>query len=62
MNSIPPFEMQLDFKLRIANRGLGRAKGEEDPDPLKAEQYKRWGQLRKLQQQNEKNSPAPSPN
>jgi hypothetical protein len=54
--------MQLNFKLRIANRGLGRAKGEEDPDPLKAEQYKRWGQLRKLQQQNEKNSPAPSPN
>jgi dipeptidyl aminopeptidase/acylaminoacyl peptidase len=27
-------------------------KGEEDPDPTKAEQYKRWRDLRKLQQQN----------
>ncbi len=37
-------------------------KGEEDPDPAKAEQYKRWRGLRTLNQQNEKNSPAPSPN
>ncbi len=36
-------------------------KEEEDPDPAKAEQYTRWRQLRKLQQQNEKNSAAPSP-
>jgi len=28
-------------------------KGEEDPDPAKAEQYARWRELRKLQQQNE---------
>src|SRR5260370_41825102 len=28
-------------------------KGEEDPDPTKAEQYKRWRELRKLQAQNE---------
>ncbi len=31
-------------------------KGEEDPDPAKAEQYKRWRELRKLQEQNEKKS------
>ncbi len=37
-------------------------KGEEDPDPAKAEQDARWRELRKLQQQNEKKSPAPSPN
>jgi dipeptidyl aminopeptidase/acylaminoacyl peptidase len=37
-------------------------KGEEDPDPAKAEQYKRWRELRKLQQQNEKNSPTRRPN
>jgi hypothetical protein len=28
--------------------------GHEDPDPAKAEQYARWRQLRKLQQENEK--------
>ena len=28
-------------------------KGEEDPDPAKAEQYNRWRELRKLQDQNE---------
>src|SRR5260370_7468998 len=28
-------------------------KGEEDSDPAKAEQYARWGKLRKLQEQNE---------
>jgi hypothetical protein len=27
-------------------------KGEEDPDPTKAEQYVRWRELRKLQEQN----------
>jgi hypothetical protein len=27
-------------------------KGEEDPDPDKAEQYKRWRELRKLQSNN----------
>jgi len=40
-------------------------KGEEDPDPAKAEQYKRWRQLRKLQEQNEKksaNAASPTPN
>ena len=31
-------------------------KGEEDPDPAKAEQYKRWRELRKLQGQNERKS------
>jgi hypothetical protein len=29
-------------------------KGEEDPDPEKAEQYKRWRELRKLQEENDK--------
>jgi dipeptidyl aminopeptidase/acylaminoacyl peptidase len=37
-------------------------KGEEDPDPAKVDQYKRWRDLRKLHEQNEKNAPAPSPN
>ena len=37
-------------------------RGEENPDPAKAEQYARWRELRNQQQQNEKNSPAPSPN
>jgi dipeptidyl aminopeptidase/acylaminoacyl peptidase len=31
-------------------------KGEEDPDPAKAEQYARWRELRKLQEQNQKKS------
>jgi Sigma-70 region 2 len=31
-------------------------KGEEDPDPAKAEQYARWRELRKLQQ-NQSNAP-----
>ena len=31
----------------------------EDPDPAKAEQYKRWRELRKLQEGNEKKSVAP---
>jgi len=29
-------------------------KDEEDPDPAKAEQYKRWRELRKLQEANTK--------
>ncbi len=36
-------------------------KGEEDPDPAKAEQYARWRELRKLQEENEKKSPTPQP-
>ncbi len=38
-------------------------KGEEDPDPAKAEQYERWRELRKLQERNEKRPvdvPAPT--
>ncbi len=36
-------------------------KEEEDPDPAKVEQYRRWRELRKLQEQNEKKSAnAPS--
>jgi dipeptidyl aminopeptidase/acylaminoacyl peptidase len=35
-------------------------KGEEDPDPAKAEQYARWRELRKLQEANEKKSVAPA--
>jgi hypothetical protein len=31
-------------------------KGEEDPGPAEAEQYKRWRELRKLQEQNEAKS------
>ncbi len=31
-------------------------KNEEDPDPAKAQQYARWRELRKLQEQNEKKS------
>jgi dipeptidyl aminopeptidase/acylaminoacyl peptidase len=30
-------------------------RGEEDPDPTKAEQYARWRELRKLQEENEEN-------
>ena len=40
-------------------------KGEEDPDPAKAEQYARWRELRKLQEQNQKvedKKPAPANN
>lgn len=33
-------------------------KGEEDPDPAKAEQYTRWRELRRLQQANEKKAVA----
>jgi len=33
-------------------------KGEEDPDPTKAEQYARWHELRKLQEQNQSKSPT----
>ena len=32
----------------------------EDPDPAKTEQYVRWRELRKLQEDNEKKSPAPA--
>jgi dipeptidyl aminopeptidase/acylaminoacyl peptidase len=32
-------------------------KGEEDPDPAKAEQYERWRELRKLQQESENHVP-----
>ncbi len=32
----------------------------EDPDPAKAEQYKRWRELRKQQEQNERNAAAPA--
>jgi hypothetical protein len=31
-------------------------KGEEDPDPAKAEQYKRWRELKTLQVANENKS------
>jgi hypothetical protein len=30
--------------------------GEEDPDPAKADQYKRWRETKKSQAENEKNS------
>jgi|HubBroStandDraft_6_1064221.scaffolds.fasta_scaffold03860_4 dipeptidyl aminopeptidase/acylaminoacyl peptidase len=33
-------------------------KGEEDPDPTKAEQYARWRELRKLQEQNQSKAPT----
>jgi hypothetical protein len=34
-------------------------KGEEDPDPAKAEQYARWRELRQLQEESEKKTPVP---
>ena len=34
-------------------------KGDQDPDPAKADQYKRWRELRKLQEQNQKNATVP---
>jgi dipeptidyl aminopeptidase/acylaminoacyl peptidase len=37
-------------------------KSEEDPDPAKAEQYARWRELRKLQEENEKRAKAASSN
>lgn len=33
-------------------------KGEEDPDPKKANQYVRWRELRNLQRQNQNDSPT----
>jgi len=36
-------------------------KGEEDPQPAKAEQYTRWRELRKMQAENEKKLAAPQP-
>lgn len=33
--------------------------GYEDPDPARAEQYKRWDELKKLQAENEKKFAAP---
>jgi dipeptidyl aminopeptidase/acylaminoacyl peptidase len=33
-------------------------KGDEDPDPSKADQYARWRELRKLQQQSQSNAPT----
>jgi hypothetical protein len=36
-------------------------KGEEDPDPIKTEQYTRWHGLRKLQEANEKSRPSEDP-
>jgi dipeptidyl aminopeptidase/acylaminoacyl peptidase len=36
-------------------------KGEEDPDPGKAEQYKRWRELRKLQRENEAKQKTTTP-
>jgi len=34
-------------------------KGDEDPDPSKREEYRRWHELRKLQDENEWNPPQP---
>ncbi len=36
-------------------------KNEENPDPAKAEQYARWRELRKLQEQNARQSQQPNP-
>src|SRR5260370_32932995 len=36
-------------------------KGEEDPDPAKAEQYAPWHKLRRLQLENENKSATPQP-
>lgn len=33
-------------------------RNEEDPDPAKAEQYKRWRELKKMQQENDAKAPA----
>ena len=50
---------------RMASQGLSVdwfrfwLQGYEDPDPAKAEQYKRWGELKKMQAENEKKSVAP---
>jgi len=35
-------------------------KGEEDPDPAKVEQYKRWHELRKQQEANAKSAAHPN--
>lgn len=37
-------------------------KGEEDPDPAKAEQYTRWRRLRQLQRERDQNGRSPLPN
>lgn len=52
---------------RLASQGLSVdwfrfwLQGHEDPDPAKAEQYKRWRELRELQEQNEKKSSITHP-
>jgi hypothetical protein len=33
-------------------------KGEEDPDPSKTDQYARWHELRKLQEQESRTAPT----
>jgi len=33
-------------------------KGEEDPDPAKAEQYKRWRELKQIQKENDDKAKA----
>ena len=50
---------------RLASQGLSVdwfrfwLQGYEDPDPAKAEQYKRWSELRKMQDENEKKLTTP---
>jgi dipeptidyl aminopeptidase/acylaminoacyl peptidase len=51
-----PHELEKPWHRMVAGQGTADwfvfwLKGEEDPDPAKAEQYARWRELRKLQQQ-----------
>jgi len=57
--------LQKPWDRRIAMQGIVDwycfwLKGEEDPNPAKSEQYARWRELRKLQEENEKKSRAPA--
>jgi hypothetical protein len=57
--------LQKPWERRIAMQGMVDwfrfwLKREEDPDPAKANQYGRWRELRKLQEENQKKALAPA--
>ena len=58
------FRQKANPRLRLASESIHVdwfrfwLKGEEDTDPAKAEQYKRWRELRKLQEENDAKAKA----
>jgi hypothetical protein len=60
---LSPFRLFLSAGAQVKNKNRPATAGfrfwlkdEEDPDPAKAEQYKRWRDLKTLQVENEKKS------